>query len=176
MDVLIESVHVTNFVLSSSLVAPTTNNKRLLIIEGVFGTITNEVIQIATLETFSIILLLFVFLYFPEVLLFVMRLAVKLSSSSKDNFLNSLTPWRILIIVSEEVASSSLRTFLAFENNCNCHVHRSSYVLIVVVIALVTDGYIVSGGNYIGHNSMSETEFWKRSLLFRVINTAIIDS
>nr|GEV58646.1 hypothetical protein [Tanacetum cinerariifolium] len=58
--------------------------------EGVFGTITNEVIWNTTLEASSIILLLLVFLCFSEVLFVVMRLTNKLPSSSKD-FLKSLT-------------------------------------------------------------------------------------
>nr|GEV37178.1 hypothetical protein [Tanacetum cinerariifolium] len=53
---------------------------------GMFGTITNEKIWITTLETSSIILFLFVFFYFSEVLFVVKGLLDKHSSSSEEFF------------------------------------------------------------------------------------------
>nr|GEV09505.1 hypothetical protein [Tanacetum cinerariifolium] len=80
--------HETNFFLLEVMftIAPTPNNECLLIVVGVFGIITYEVIWISALEAPTILFLLFVVLDLPEVLFVVMRLADKLSSSCKELF------------------------------------------------------------------------------------------
>nr|GEY09473.1 hypothetical protein [Tanacetum cinerariifolium] len=85
---IVVKCHEINFFLLEVIftIAPTPNNECLLIVVGVFGAITYEVIWIFALEAPTIFLFIFVFYDLLKVLLVVMRLANKLFSSSEELF------------------------------------------------------------------------------------------